>query len=125
VDAHHIHHWCDGGETRLGNLVQLCRHHHRLLHQEGFEIVQGAAGFEFVRPDGCKLPRALTPQFAESAEPHDGNLTIEAEDDARGLNIDERTAVTLWLGESMDYGFAVGTLMDIAEAHARRQQQVA
>ncbi len=29
VDAHHIHHWADGGETRLDNLVLLCRRHHR------------------------------------------------------------------------------------------------
>ena len=33
VDAHHIHHWCDGGETCLDNLVLLCRRHHRLLHE--------------------------------------------------------------------------------------------
>src|SRR5690606_209625 len=32
VDAHHIHHWCDGGETSLENLVLLCRRHHRLVH---------------------------------------------------------------------------------------------
>jgi hypothetical protein len=24
VDAHHIEHWADGGETRLDNLVLLC-----------------------------------------------------------------------------------------------------
>ncbi len=28
-DAHHIEHWLDGGETSLGNLVLLCRRHHR------------------------------------------------------------------------------------------------
>jgi hypothetical protein len=123
VDAHHIHHWCDGGETRLDNLIQLCRHHHTLLHQEGFEIVQGTEGFEFVRPDGRKLPYALATQFEESAEHQHDSLFIEAEDEALGLTIDARTAVTLWLGESMDYGFAVGTLMDIAAAHAQLPQQ--
>jgi hypothetical protein len=40
VDAHHIVHWSDGGETRLDNLILLCRHHHRLLHQEAYEIVR-------------------------------------------------------------------------------------
>jgi hypothetical protein len=50
----------------------------------------------------------------------DSSLFIETEDHALGLYIDARTAVTLWLGETMDYGFAVGTLMDIAEAHAQR-----
>ena len=31
-DAHHIHHWADGGETKLSNLVLLCRRHHREMH---------------------------------------------------------------------------------------------
>jgi hypothetical protein len=35
VDGHHIHHWAHGGPTELSNLVQLCRHHHRLVHEAG------------------------------------------------------------------------------------------
>jgi hypothetical protein len=31
-DAHHIVCWTDGGSTDLDNLVLLCRHHHRLIH---------------------------------------------------------------------------------------------
>lgn len=27
VDAHHVDHWADGGETKLSNLVTLCRPH--------------------------------------------------------------------------------------------------
>jgi len=27
VDAHHVVHWADGGESKLDNLVTLCRHH--------------------------------------------------------------------------------------------------
>ncbi len=119
VDAHHIHHWCDGGETSLDNLVLLCRHHHRLLHEEGFALVKGTEGLEFVRADGRKLPRALATQFVDAGV-QNGDLVIEAEDAALGLRIDARTAVTRWLGESMDYGFAVSTLMDIAEVQARR-----
>ncbi len=123
VDAHHIHHWCDGGETSLDNLILLCRHHHGLLHREAFAIVQGAEGFEFVSADGRKLPRALETQFADAGDLN-GNLVIEDEDAALGLHIDARTAVTRWLGESMDYGFAVSTLMDIAEAKAQRRQRI-
>ncbi|MFQ5554137.1 MAG: DUF222 domain-containing protein [Acidimicrobiia bacterium] len=33
-DAHHIDHWAQGGATTLDNLTLLCRHHHRLTHQE-------------------------------------------------------------------------------------------
>jgi hypothetical protein len=39
IDGHHIRHWADGGETSLDNLVQLCRFHHRLVH-EGSLIVK-------------------------------------------------------------------------------------
>jgi hypothetical protein len=31
-DAHHLHHWADGGSTSLDNLVLLCRAHHTVLH---------------------------------------------------------------------------------------------
>ncbi len=34
-DAHHKLHWADGGETRLDNLVLLCRRHHRAVHEGG------------------------------------------------------------------------------------------
>jgi Domain of unknown function (DUF222)/HNH endonuclease len=33
TDAHHVRHWADGGSTSLDNLVLLCRHHHRAVHE--------------------------------------------------------------------------------------------
>jgi hypothetical protein len=30
-DAHHLHHWVDGGPTDLSNLALLCRAHHRVV----------------------------------------------------------------------------------------------
>ena len=38
TDAHHVKHWADGGETKLENLVLLCSHHHRLVHEEGWKL---------------------------------------------------------------------------------------
>ncbi len=43
-DGHHIEHWCNGGETRLDNLVLLCRHHHRLVHEGGFDCRKSENG---------------------------------------------------------------------------------
>ncbi len=58
VDAHHIRHWADGGDTSLKNLVLLCTHHHRLLHEGGFAIRRDAQGeIYFQRPDGRVIPR--------------------------------------------------------------------
>lgn len=39
TDAHHIRHWADGGRTELDNLVLLCRRHHRMVHEEGWQLV--------------------------------------------------------------------------------------
>ncbi len=52
VDGHHILHWADGGATRLDNLVLLCRHHHRLLHEGMYYVVKDGAQFIFCRGDG-------------------------------------------------------------------------
>ncbi len=37
-DAHHIHHWADGGPTSLDNLILLCRKHHTLTHQTPWQV---------------------------------------------------------------------------------------
>ena len=112
VDAHHVQHWCDGGETRLDNLVLLCRHHHRLLHQQGYEIVRhGEQQFEFLTPAGESMQTALAPQFLSAEDMASETLAIEREHDGIGLAIDSRTAVTRWQGERMDYDLAIGAMV--------------
>ena len=36
--AHHITHWADGGPTSLDNLVMLCGHHHRTIHDTAWQV---------------------------------------------------------------------------------------
>jgi hypothetical protein len=48
TDAHHIVHWADGGGTNLGNLVLLCRRHHRAVHEGGFRIFSDIGGRQVV-----------------------------------------------------------------------------
>ena len=58
VDAHHVRHWADGGDTSVDNLTLLCSYHHRLLHEGGLRIATGADGSRyFQRPDGRVIPR--------------------------------------------------------------------
>lgn len=56
VDGHHIVHWADGGETRLDNLVSVCRQHHRLLHEGSYSVVKRDAEFHFFHPNGLRVP---------------------------------------------------------------------
>ncbi len=37
-DVHHIQFWSEGGETKLDNLVMLCRRHHNYVHQQGWRV---------------------------------------------------------------------------------------
>lgn len=37
-DAHHIQSWLDGGATSLDNLVLLCRAHHTVIHNSGWQV---------------------------------------------------------------------------------------
>jgi hypothetical protein len=58
LDAHHVQHWIDGGETAPENLTLLCTYHHRLLHEGGFRIEREAEGaLRFMRADGRMIPR--------------------------------------------------------------------
>lgn len=52
VDAHHIRHWADGGETSVDNLVLLCRRHHRFVHEGRFRVARRDGELAFVRSDG-------------------------------------------------------------------------
>lgn len=44
TDAHHVRHWADGGETRLSNLLLLCRRHHRAVHEGRVRVCTDRAG---------------------------------------------------------------------------------
>lgn len=65
VEAHHIQHWIDGGETRLDNLVLLCSAHHRLLHHGAFHVAVEDGDVVFVSRDGEVIEPALRPQFGD------------------------------------------------------------
>ena len=59
LDAHHLEHWIDGGETKPANLTLLCEYHHRLQHEGSFGIVKEEDGtLRFVTADGRTIPRS-------------------------------------------------------------------
>jgi hypothetical protein len=113
VDAHHIHHWAQGGETKLSNLVQLCRFHHRQVH-EGRVLIQTLddGALRFVRPNGESFD-SVAP---ERTRPLSDWQQLPAVHDQQGIRIDKNTATTRWRGETMDYGLAIEVLLQ----HARR-----
>ena len=104
VDAHHIVHWADDGPTDLDNLILLCRFHHRLVHEVGYQIlVRGPGQFAFARPDGALV--------AEQPTTHSGDAEAPERDNADcGIVINSLTAIPDWDGKPPDYSYAVEVL---------------
>jgi hypothetical protein len=119
VDAHHIEHWVHGGETKLGNLVTLCRFHHRYVHEENITIqTQPDGNRRFQRPDGSAFDEVRPTEIPDYA--WTDLLDTHAE---QGIHIDSATAATLWRGERMDYGLAIQVLLHQA-GHAHQDESV-
>jgi hypothetical protein len=98
-DAHHVEHWADGGETRLDNLLLLCRRHHRAVHEEGFTVELRRDGeARFRRPDGRLLPPSPCPP--PLPEDPAGSLCTAIAD--AGIEIGPETALPSWQGERFE-----------------------
>ena len=104
TDAHHIQHWAKGGETKMSNLVTLCRFHHRKVH-EGQVIVQvlDDGAIRFVQPNG--------ESFDSHTRPLGDWRQLPAVHERAGIHINAKTAATRWDGGPMDYGMAMDSLM--------------
>ena len=99
VDAHHIVHWARGGETSLDNLVLLCRHHHRLVHEGGYSLDVTTEGRRrFCDPAGAEVPASPPPPS------HPPPLAPAA----RGL--------LTGTGEKMDLGYCVDAVLGATDS---------
>ena len=89
LDAHHIVHWSNGGETSLDNLIEVCHYHHVRLHEGGFSVRRMETGeLRFYKPDGTVL----------SSQP---NLVK-----SKTILDDSTEKLWSWNGDSMDYDIA-------------------
>jgi Domain of unknown function (DUF222)/HNH endonuclease len=87
VDAHHLTFWADGGPTDLDNLVLLCRHHHRLLHEGGYTAALVDNHPRFYRPDHTPI----RPPDAPPPNPAPGSTELRRRHRQRGHAITHTT----------------------------------
>jgi hypothetical protein len=99
-----LQHWADGGDTSIDNLLLLCRHHHRLVHEHGFGVERTAGnGIRFSRPDGRVIDEH--PQLLSS-----GSVKgLQRRNRETGEAIDASN----WIipGDTLDYGMAIEGLI--------------
>jgi hypothetical protein len=107
TDAHHVEHWADGGATNLDNVLRLCRFHHMLVHDGGFDVRRTPHGeFEFFDPRGNVIPQAPRQQRGDCQ-------TLRTSNYKRGST---PTAASLWppdnRGENVDLSWSVDALLE-------------
>ena len=105
VDAHHIEHWADGGD-KPDNLVLLCRHHHRLVHEGGYTLAAATDGrLTFRRPDGRRI--VACPQPGRAAR-----ISLRA--------TRRPDACVPLSGDRLDLVYGVDAMLDFAPIASRR-----
>ncbi len=106
IDAHHVEHWANGGETKPSNLVSLCRFHHHAVHEGGVRIETLDDGaLRFVKSNGMAVDGVApgcTQPFGDWRQL------------PRGI------AMFRYTGERMNYSLGVEVLMQ----KARREKDV-
>ena len=106
VDAHHVRHWADGGDTKLDNLLLLCRHHHRLVHEGGYGLVMEIANEPiFTTPNGNLIPKGPDTRFSGKV------FALTTRNRREQIEIGPRSLVPKWHGDNMDDGMAVDGLI--------------
>ena len=105
TDAHHVRHWAEGGETKLSNLLLLCRFHHRAVHEGGLVVEALDDGsFEFRTADG----RTLHPKPPRL--PADPAAALLDRNHADGISPGPWTPTPDWHGEKLDVAWAIDVL---------------
>ncbi|MDT8435393.1 MAG: HNH endonuclease signature motif containing protein, partial [Gemmatimonadota bacterium] len=89
-------HWADGGETSLANLVLLCAHHHRLVHEGGWRVETCLGRLAFRDPRGQLV--VTRPEPAPRLGP-DPVAALTARTRTRGARPDATTAGARWRHE--------------------------
>ncbi|MEJ7602944.1 MAG: DUF222 domain-containing protein [Kofleriaceae bacterium] len=115
VEGHHVEHWADGGETKLTNLVSLCSHHHRYVHEYGYRIELRDHDVVFVDPRG----RFVEPSPAPVQPGQRGWETIRRRN--ADLEISERTLACEWDGRRLNLVGCIDELVRAEDRAARKK----
>jgi hypothetical protein len=106
LESHHVEHWIDGGETKLSNLLTLCRRHHHYAHEHGYVVAFDENGEPSFTPPHSKVP--IPKSGIPPACPSDAVESLAEGHADRGLDLDELTLIPPdYDGEPADHDWVV------------------
>jgi Domain of unknown function (DUF222)/HNH endonuclease len=98
IDLHHIRWWSQGGETSLTNLMNLCRHHHGLVHAKRYIITRNPAGTYTITDPATGTSIAPEGPLPGSPGPlHENGITAATIQRATGEHLDLHNAIWIAL----------------------------
>jgi hypothetical protein len=107
TNIHHLHHRAKGGNNDLRNLLELCWHHHRLVHEGGWNIrLDDRGDILAIRPNGNVL-RAPPPP------PNTDAQHIAETNRKNGITIDPDTCIPRCYGDKLDLDHIITGLLCI------------
>jgi hypothetical protein len=105
TSIHHVRWRSRGGPHKLDNLVELCWHHHWLVHEGGWNLVVETSGaLTAIQPNGEPLV-----QRAVEIDPNDGGIVRRNHD--AGVRITSDTMIPNWYGDRLDLDHITSSLM--------------
>ncbi len=116
TQAHHAIPWSEGGETKLDNLILLCRFHHKAVHEGGWRVEMGQAGAALGAAPSAARFRDPTGRVVPAVPPANEDVRAPRTTDAglgnwhRQKGIDPWTATSLWQGDPLDLDWALWVL---------------
>jgi len=111
TDAHHILYWSNGGETKLSNLISLCKAHHRIVHDKDIIIASSGGGFTFHTAEGIPIVSSpgLTSPVGDISQCHHAAVTTS-------------TIISPNSGGRLDLNMAIWVALANARVRAERRQ---
>ena len=113
LEGHHMQHWADGGTTDLRNIVSLCTHHHRFVHEYGYSIELDSGGSpRFIDDRGRTVPAVPSPAQPQGLG---WDAILERNHD---LEIDSATNECGYDNNPINYHYVIQDLLHADEGEA-------
>ncbi|MDQ1479197.1 MAG: hypothetical protein QOI44_58 [Actinomycetota bacterium] len=105
TNIHHLHHRAKGGSNEHHNLLELCWHHHRLVHEGGWnDRVDDRGEVLAIRPNGNVLREKRPLPLADARN-------IEHDNESYGITIDRNTCIPRCYGDKLDLDHIITGLL--------------